>query len=635
MPIEQTGVYATLLEPYSFPEGKFTSIDTDDFAVLTPWFEKWSHMNQVVDREYRSEVIQKFIDFHNLDNPVNESPKIDGAKETHHSFTDYMYSDHVLPSLVMLHEYATIAHDEEALKKSSAALVFLNDAIDLLNNYAETQDPEVDIHSGQRVQLSRSGALARLMSETIDAKPKTNQFLTLMKIARLEARQCLWEYQNAPVDHFVNPLIEGLSFADQSRLAINEFIEAKNGIDIPDSFVEQLIDPKTKALVLSIDINSTFNTHESFTNVELLKKVNDLLRKLTKSFKLTFSDTKRMFIVLNTGRPAGYFWGAVELGLNPIPEVRMIGVAENGGAEVQSGMQQGIATANVENPKQWEFELEEIEKHISSLVTPPARFEKKLSMVAMEVKARNGHGDELMWKHTAPDGEIVTDEWIRKDLAKYFTETLLSVETDFNKLRDESKDFPEIETLLSGLSPAGNDAKLGTLDDVSNETINTLREMVEEHSREILERINILKQRQNTLRFMQENIVVKFNPTAGFVDIMMKNQNKYSGLMHALRKYGYMPNDVATVHIGDAAVDIMPSEVDEFGNPIPVNEGADDVLVIGVHNSSQELRNHIAKRGNRGYLTARDAASGVVDILEGFIVAVSKARTKILSEHTR
>ncbi len=612
-----SGVFATILEPYSFPEGNFASLDTDDFAVLHKYFERWNAMKPTVDMEFRNGVIEKFIEFHNLYNPEEPNVRL-GAREAHHSFTEYLYSDNVLPSLVMIHAWASITKNEDALRKSSAALVVLNDALDRLDKYAETQQPEMDVLTGTVRKLNKSAALARLMSESIDAKPATIEFLTLMKIARLEARQCLWEYQHAPVDSYISP-IAGIPFKDFSHDAIEEFKEAKNGIALPQSFFEQLQDKDTKAIVISLDINSTFNTHESFTNSQLLGKVNELIKKFTRTCKLYYPD-KEVFIVLNTGRPAPYFWGAVELGLEPIQELRMIGLAESGGAEVQTGMERGIALPNVENQAQWKIELDGIKRHLSSLVQKPIRFEEKLSMVSMEVAPPNAEYGN--WLHTSHDGVEVSDEWIQKQLSEYIFTTLHDTWEEQKNLLREQTGIEEVVKFVSELPVAGPDGIKGTSDDMPEDKLATIKSYLQEHSNEIPERLLYLHAKIETLTSMRDNLVVKFNQTAGFVDIMMKHQNKYSGLMRALKKFGYTYKNTIKVHVGDAAVDIMPPELDEHASPIEDNKGAGDVYVIGVHNSSEALRKHIAERGDRGYITARKSASGLIDIFEGLINAV-------------
>lgn len=625
---QPAGIYATILQPYSFPEGKFASMNPDDFAVLHKYFERWNSMDKIVNMEYRNGVIDKFVEFHNLYNQENPTMHL-GAREAYHSFTEYLYSDNVLPSLVMMHEWASITKNEEALKKSSAALVVLNDALDRLNKYADTQQPELDLASGRVRKLSKSAALARLMSESIDAKPATIEFLTLMKIARLEARQCIWEYKDAPVDFYISP-ITGIKYSEFAQAAIEEFKEAKNGIAVPQSFIERLQNTDTKAIVISLDINSTFNTHESFTNTQLLGKVNELIKKFTQTCKLNYPE-KDVFIVLNTGRPAPYFWGAVELGLEPIDALRMIGLAESGGAELQTGMERGIALPNVENPAQWKLELDGIKKHISTLTTTPIRFEDKLSMVSLEVAPPNA--EQGNWIHSTVTGEPMSDTVIQKQLSEYLYTSLRDTWGEYHKLLQEQSGIAEIDKQFNDFirrtPESGPDGVRGTSDDLPRELFESIKGILDTHSGEIPERLKYLHGKIETLTQMKDNLVVKFNATAGFVDIMMKHQNKYSGLMRALKKFGYTHKNTVTMHVGDAAVDIMPSELDEHAIPIEENRGADEVYVVGVQNSSQALREHIASREDKGYITARKSASGLIDILEGLIVAVDVRHQKV------
>lgn len=629
MPPEGEAVIDTLNEPYVFPGEPYESIHLQDFLVVTPWRERWEQMPPVVDNAFRDRVVRKFINFHNLENPEVPSDDKDGAKEAHHSFTDYLFSDDILPCITQIHEWAQKTGNEKALRKSSATMVFLNDALDLLSEYSRSLEPDTDTVEEINGKTNESAALANLLSENVDAHQTSFQFLTLMKIARIQARQCLWEFKDEPVDTFVEP-VNGKTFHERSMHALSQFTEAKQGIKVPDYFINRLMDPSVRALVISLDYNSTFNTHESFTATELLKKVNQKLKRLSRDFKKYFPE-KDIFIIINTGRSSIYAWAVIEASLEPIKALRSIAIVEAGGAELKEGMTKGIAEANVDNPAQWKQELEEIKTHLASIITTKVRFEDKLSMVSMEVAPRNGDGST--WMHKTTKAEPVTDTWIQEQLTKYIENTLKNTSEEYTRLLKEQITVPEtgdtIREILTNLPQVGPDGEPGTKDDISSELLQRIKEIISEHTSEIKERIDLLSNKIQVLQHMRKNLVVRFNRTAGFVDIMLKHQNKLSGMMHALKKRGYTPDEIVALHVGDAMVDVMPNENDEFDIPIPGNKGANDVLEIGVANSSNEFRKHVKSRGDRGHMTARPSASGVIDILAGLNKAFVAAKKRM------
>lgn len=613
----------TLQERYVFPEEKYDTINLKHFRVIDDWIERWAEMPSIVDDEFRDNTVRKFIEFHNLDNPAVPRTEKDGAKEAHHSFTDYLYSDNILPCIASIHQWATLTGNEAALKKSSAALVFLNDAMDLLSNHAQSLDGDAGSSSSKDHKSSMSSALADLLSDTIDGNPTSLQFVSLMKIARIQARQCLWESRDAPIDDVIAP-INNVPFSVRVEQALNEFAEAKSGIQLPDYFIDRLIDPETTALVISLDYNSTFNKHESYTTVELLKIVNQKLKKLTKLFKKYFPE-KDIFVVINTGRPSMYAWGVVESSLEPIDALRTVALAESGGAMLKEPMSKGAAEATVNNPIQWKLQLDELRQFFASQISTTARFEEKLSMVSLEIAPKNG--DENTWLHKNLEGGDVTDIWLQEQLTIYLDQAYRETVLEYAELLSEQEKLPGLSEIVDRLTK-GQDGIAQTADDISPEMLEVVKEIFERNQTALPERIDTLKKKIEVLRLMREGLVVKFNQTAGFADVMLEHQNKLSGLMLAMRKRGHLPSQIAAIHVGDAKVDIMPEEKDEQNREIPENEGADDVLVVGVNNSSADLINHIEKRATHGYRTARKSAAGVIDLFEGLIKMLPYASAK-------
>jgi hypothetical protein len=84
--------------------------------------------------------------------------------------------------------------------------------------------------------------------------------------------------------------------------ALQEHMEAELGLQFPAHFAETLADDNTRALVVSLDFNSTYNAKESFPHPDLVARAQRALHKFAQTFRSKL-EGKELYVTVNTGRP--------------------------------------------------------------------------------------------------------------------------------------------------------------------------------------------------------------------------------------------------------------------------------------------------------------------------------------------
>ncbi|MBU1323405.1 HAD family hydrolase [Patescibacteria group bacterium] len=554
-------------------------------------------------------IVGKFVEFQNLE---NADP---GQKEGHTTLTNLLYSDALLPLVSAIDSFGKIHNDPGAIRDANTALFFLNEALDI-------------IFHNQRHIDNLVATFTRMQTEAVQGISSDLQdFFTLIKIAKISAVETIQKHGDKTI--ILNPNIpipkgvEKGSFTDLKNFALAEF-ESEKGTTFPEDFGERL--KQSKTLAVSLDWNSVWNQSESYANGYLIAVTSTLLRNLADNFHLTFPD-KEIYFVINTGRPALYAWGVVEA-LHAIKELRAFGLAESGTVILKEGMHSGDFTLTlslikgefVPEPHEWKEELQTILRTLQSGLKPSVRLhnENKESSLALKIAAKNS--PENHWLHQDQNDETITPNYVKKHLDSYFASTI----TQTKKLLRQTiaiASSKRLETILS----MGEDMKAGTADDLSPQQLSALERTFSQFQEFSWEGAQKLTRRLKVLRYMQEKLVTKYNPTAGFLDIVHADINKYSSLRLVLEQLGFSPEESVVIHIGDSSSDNMPEEKTGKGE---INEGADDVYLVGVGNSSPGYKETIEKRKprNRGIIIPRKTILGLMDMIVGINNVVSSLR---------
>lgn len=586
---------------------------------LIGWAQQNDPTTEVKALGGKNIIVGKFVQFQNLENADL------GQKEGHTALTNFLYSDALLPLVSAIDSFGKLHNDIEAIRDANTALFFLNEALDIIFHHRHHKDNLV-------------ATFTRMQTEAVQGISSDLQdFFTLMKIAKIAAVETIQKHRDKPI--ILNPKIpipkgvEKRSFINLKNFALAEF-ESEKGTTFPEDFAGRL--KQAKVLVVSLDWNSTWNQSESYANGYLIAVTSTLLRNLADNFHLTFPD-KEIYFVINTGRQAGYAWGVVEA-LQAIKELRAFGLAESGAVILKKGMQSGefdLALSLtkgefIPEPHEWIEELQTFLKTLHSHLQPDDKLhnEKKELSLALKIAAKGPQ--ENQWLHHDQNGETITPDYVRKHLDLFFasalsqTKKLLrqTIAISSSKLFSQGISvFQRLETILS----MGEDTKADTADDLSPQQLTALEKTFSQFQEYSWEEAQKHTRRLKVLKYMQEKLVTKYNPTAGFLDIVHTDINKYSSLILVLEQLGFSPEESVVIHIGDSSSDNMPEVKTGKGE---INEGADDVYLVGVGNSSPGYKETIEKRKvrNRGIIVPRTTILGLMDMIVGINNVVSSLR---------
>lgn len=563
-------------------------------------------------------VVDKFLRWQNLENADK------GQKEGHQALTSALFSNALLPLISAINTSGKLHKDHEAVRDANAALFFLNEALDIIFRNPDFQDNLIATFSGMQTDSFYGNS-----SDLQD-------FFTLMKIARITAVETIVKHGEKQIS--LDPKIPVPPPTEKYRgnfkalrdLAIAEFA-SEQGAKFPEDFAERV--QKSKVVVVSLDWNSTWNQSESYANGFLIAITSTILRNLADNFQITFPE-KQIYFVINTGRPALYAWGVIEA-LQALKQLRVFGLTESGAVILKQGMHKGefalalsmIKDSFVPDPYEWKEELQNLLSAFQSQLPPndEIKNEKKESALALRIydeQFTNG------WIHTDKDGFLITPNYLTAFTDKYLTETSDQTEKQLiQALQEEGLISTSVLTLSQMVAELtkGPDEIIGTADDMSLEKIIFLENSLSELKGEKAQKAKKLARKLKVIKYMQSKLEEKYNPTAGFMDFFHTDINKYSTLRLVLEQLGYQPENSVICHIGDSGSDIMPENKTGEGE---VNEGVDDVLLIGVGNSSKSYRQAVEKRTprGRGLIITRNAILGLMDMLTGLNNLITNIR---------
>lgn len=549
-----------------------------------------------------SQLIINYVNFHNMENGEEAS------RASHNSQTDAIYSRQFLPTLIAMRNWAKENEKPEMLKKSSDALLLLAQTM----TYFEGQ-----IHT--EVGETQAEAFSRLVVGDANAEMTYQTFLYQMKMAKFSAAECIHLHgDEVPVKlpttcrkNEVKP------FSEVAKAAIDEFIQSELGVGLGPDFMERLNDPNTEAFGFSIDVNSTLNMDESYANAELLRKVCAQFRWLKEIFKRKYPD-KQLFLILNTGRPALFIQGVLET-LPALAVLRDIAIAESGGVIVHMNETQMETEVAVENPFLWKEQLLALQTHLVKQIADRqnVKIEPKDSMLSIRIAEKQEQGGKYL--HTTFTDETVTEQWVATQTELFLEQSqerllarFMELQKQYEFLTDETG-----EAIGAALHPSGNSPVTAPSGELFSQAHGIFQKIIEYAKEQQIGDLIDTTQALQTIAYMRTKLVAKFNPTAGYIDIGNSDLNKYSTLIRVLKeRYGYAPDKVLVLHIGDSTTDILPT--DQTG-PGEMNEGADHVYSVSLSNSSDSLREATMNRGTYGVMTARPSTMGVADITQEII----------------
>ncbi len=596
--------------PVSIPESAFGAMRQEEIT--------YEAAIERVTPEYCQEVIHQYREWHNLSNETQ------GGKLSHNLLTDGLYSRHNLPVLMTMYQWA---NSEESPTRytvradTAMAIYSIGSALSILTSHMEDTD------------LTPSAAFADLRAAQLTGDQKFATFLSDMQTARTVAATAIYNHREKLPETVPLPILKNLNgdtFANVAYKALMEFQESEEGVNLGPAFAERLNDPNTKAIVISLDVNSTLNMDESFANMPLLDRLAAQLQALADRLKQTYPD-KQLYIVPNTGRPGKYLWGVWELGLPPIPELRRFALAESGGTVLHLDGNKYKPKVAVEKPTQWRAQLDNLKQYLASETRSKYAFvdavEEKDSMLSVQIANRGVDGGAFI--HSATTGETVTDEWIAQKVEQFLQESEAKYRAELEQLREQMTYEPRavelINKLLQSAGPDGPDQKPNTGDELFPEATKVIQGIIGASGDHRAHQMKEVTESLETIILMKSKLNPLFNATAGYMDIGHGDLNKISTLFHEVEKDGFKPEEILAIHIGDSSTDIIPET--ETG-PGEINEGADQAYLIALANSSTSLKDAVKRRHTRGHagiLTAREAILGVSDTIMGILRVIPQA----------
>jgi hypothetical protein len=551
-------------------------------------------------------VIDKYIAFHNIENHHQ------GARAGHNNLTDDLYSWRLLPAVSMIFNHArtNVGREDslhQAQEDSLKSIYTLDAALRVVEDY-QNSNGLTNIRSAFNMLEEREGKDWLV-------------FKSLMDTARYHAVDCIRDHKDQmpadmPFNH-KNGFKKGNheTFQALADGALRDFTEKESGAPFQREFQQRLFSPDTQAVAVSMDFNSTINTGESYSNPALLEKLMDRLRILAGDFHEKFPE-KKIFFVINTGRPALYEWGVLET-IAAMPELRTFAVAESGNVLVSFHENQpefDLCMDHKEDRPLYKYHMDEMRKYMAAGLAREEETrlieESKMYLLSLQIAKRDDSmsSDENPYLYHVADGSNGTrrksdkpadEDWFRTRMQMYFQKAI----TDLSKELDHLDPKPtEVEkTHLTAFIDGSEPAVYRDFEDN------------EEYGDRNLD-LGLLAGHLRVLHDMQTNWQAKFNPTAGYLDIGDGRTNKYSAIVRKMRQLDINPSKTITIHIGDSTPDLIPEDKTGQGE---VNENAQRVLLIAVANSNEKLINQVDKRGDYGYQTARESILGLTDVVTG------------------
>jgi len=287
------------------------------------------------------------------------------------------------------------------------------------------------------------------------------------------------------------------------------------------------------------------------------------------------------------------------------------------------------AEVAVENSELWQEQLDGIKTELLHTIKDfrKVKIEPKSSMLSIRIAKRYEDGGTNL--HTDLDGTPITEGWVTQHVFDYLTNKDRELRLKLKEIVEKVREMPDAQHVIETLqkyNPEGPDGQTGTADDISPEVIEALSDAFQDAAEYRTHEMNELKEAQKIIKTMINKLAVVFNPTAGYVDIFHRDLNKYSTVKRQLEKEGISPSETVMVHIGDSTTDIMPTSQTDPGE---INEGAQEVFLVAVQNSSASFKAAIRERigfqqGKRGFLVAGREVLGVKSVVLGITKVVEE-----------
>jgi hypothetical protein len=546
----------------------------------------------VVSRKSLNELIRVYDGMSTV--PANET---NGAAYEHAALMKTLYPRDFLVLLGTIFDLKQ-TDDIDALEKKERALITLKAVIQMIEEVVEMEE------------ITPYEAFSLLYSQWTESN---HNIIEKIEEAKKAAIDCISYFEKINKS-FASKRYAGVSGLLMADTALSEHNELEKGMELSAEFKEKLIDKKTKVVVVSLDFNSTLNMHESYATPPLLHmRYRAQVDKFVLKFRRMFPD-KKLVIVINTGRPGDYVWGVIEASSSSMRENREVAFAESGGAMLDKGVK-GKKCPTIEvHPSEWKLELDNIRDFLlGNISEQEVTVEPKLSMLSIKIDQQNEKC------HTAVDGTVVTPAWMKSMLRQYFRAALNLLDTELKYLVDQ----------LVLMNPDAKGYGTSLIQAFRNEDIGQKKQALAKFQPlailfnpiqvtqldKIVRRLDVLEE-----MFYKNLLEVKYNPTAGFVDIGHKYVNKYSSLMKFIRETKKVKTEeILFVQVGDSNTDIIPTEKTGPGEP---NEGADDAFLVAVSNCSESLHESMENRSRsgRGMWTYNESIMGVTAFFKGLNV---------------
>lgn len=576
--------------------GVFDSVSVEkddfDFCEQTPVS---GVLRLVSDREVveQKEVVPSYVeDLARLYEEICRVPMEDAAlMELHDLFMDSLYSRRLLPLMAQINNYGIFDTEREN--------GFFQKALKSISVVMESVREHAD-YSG----VSKYEAFLDLYDQSVTGN---NVIVSQMVEARNAAIVCITQ---------VNNVIGDGEFIKMANLVVEERRELDEGLMFPESFYEKLVDPLTKAVVVSLDFNSTFNYEESYAHPELVAGAQRAFSRFALEFRRAFPE-KELYLAINTGRPGMYAWGVAEAGFLPMNEFRKVAVGESGGVVLKEGLNEGAMEVAVEHPREWKMELDGLKDYLLRMVNDAQSvvIEPKMSMLSIRV-AREGK-----FIHKANGHEEVNAKWIQEMVERYLKHSYESALSEYRVLLMRVEDKVVADHLVNTIKDLEGGKNFLAI-------IQSVRPLLQTLPRETAVKLEQIESRIKTLEemYVKRMLQTKYNPTAGYVDIGHAELNKFSTLAgHVCRENGVGRENILFVQIGDSPTDIIPTTLTGKGEP---NEGAEGAFSVAVANCSPKLRESVLARGERGIFTVNKSVLGATGFARGLLQVVKEVRRR-------
>ena len=169
-------------------------------------------------------------------------------KTAHKLFMESLYPSDSLPLLGAVSTYL----DEESRANNLQLTLAVDCFADAMRTVKQIAEQE---------SISYYDAFLDAYGDSLSAR---NNLVGLMVRAKKEAYECIKQNRK---------LIRDINLAQRADDLIVKFEGLENGLEFNRDFIAKLEDSATKAVVISLDFNSTFNSKESYPAMELVARV--------------------------------------------------------------------------------------------------------------------------------------------------------------------------------------------------------------------------------------------------------------------------------------------------------------------------------------------------------------------------